>query len=226
MEINRREFIAGTASMITVAAAGGAASTTANRPLPKFAYAGCYPTKQRNGRGEGISVHRIDPASGAWTQTQLVKTTDNPSWLTFDRPQRVLYSAHGDGEVISAFRVDQATGQLSALGTHDAKGKNGVRLGVDANYKYLICANYCSRTGGLLPINTAGSLGPGAHLPALPGQPGPHRTEQPNSRPHDVVFDPRERFIVVPDKGLDATFVFSLDAASGKLVPASPPSVA
>ena len=226
MEINRREFIAGTASIITVAAAGGCASTTANRPLPKFAYVGCYTTKQRNGRGEGISVHRIDPASGAWTQTQLVKTTDNPSWLTFDRQQRVLYSAHGDGEVISAFRVDQATGQLSALGTHDAKGKNGVRLGVDANNKYLICANYGSGTVALLPINADGSLGPVAHLPALPGKPGPHRTEQPNSRPHDVVFDPRERFIVVPDKGLDATFVFSLDAASGKLVPASPPSVA
>src|SRR5258708_15768766 len=78
----------------------------------------------------------------------------------------------------------------------------------------------------VLPIQADGSRGPVAHLPAVPGKPGPHRTEQPNSRPHDVVFDPRERFIVVPDKGLDATFVFSLDAASGKLVPASPPSVA
>src|SRR5260221_14228910 len=133
MEINRREFIAGTASIITVAAAGGCASTTANRPLPKFAYVGCYTTKQRNGRGEGISVHRIDPASGAWTQTQLVKTTDNPSWLTFDRQQRVLYSAHGDGEVISAFGVDQRTGQLEARGTDQPNGKNDVRLGVDAN---------------------------------------------------------------------------------------------
>src|SRR5258708_27536583 len=209
MEINRREFIAGTASIITVAAAGGCAWPAANRALPKCAYVGCYTTKQRNGRGEGISVHRIDPASGAWTQTQLVKTTDNQSWLTFDGQQRVLYSAQGDGEVISAFRVDQATGQLSALGTHDAKGKNGVRLGVDANNKYLICANYGSGTVALLPINADGSLGPVAHLPALPGKPGPHRTEQPNSRPHDVVFDPRERFIVVPDKSPDATVAVS-----------------
>src|SRR5258708_16211511 len=135
MEINRREFIAGTASMITVAAAGGCASTTATRPLPKFAYVGCYTTKQRNGRGEGISVYRIDPASGAWTQTQLVKTTDNPSWLTFDRPQRVLYSAHGDGEVISAFRVDQATGQLSALPTHAPKPKTAPRPAIAAHNK-------------------------------------------------------------------------------------------
>src|SRR5204863_90176 len=44
--------------------------------------------------------------------------------------------------------------------------------------------------------------------------------------PHDVVFEPRGRFVVVPDKGLDATFVYRLDTASGKLVAADPPSVA
>src|SRR5438874_3234810 len=83
MEINRREFLAGSASIVAVAAAGGCVSTTSGRPLPKYAYVGCYTTKQRNGRGEGITVHRIDP-SGAWSQVQLVKTADNPSWLTFD----------------------------------------------------------------------------------------------------------------------------------------------
>src|SRR6266849_8184680 len=145
MEMTRREFLAGAGAMATIIA-GGCASMSSAGPLPKFAYVGCYTTKQRNGRGEGITVHRIDAASGAWTQLQLVKTADNPSWLTFDRNQRFLYSAHGDGEVISAFRVDEATGQLSALGTQDAKGRNGVRLGVDANNKYVICANYGSGT--------------------------------------------------------------------------------
>src|SRR5206468_5454291 len=47
-----------------------------------------------------------------------------------------------------------------------------------------------------------------------------------SAHPHDVVLDPRGRFLVVPDKGLDTTFVFRLDTATGKLVPAEPPSVA
>src|SRR5205823_5096504 len=55
---------------------------------------------------------------------------------------------------------------------------------------------------------------------------GPHRTEQASAHPHDVVLDPRGRFLVVPDKGLDTTFVFRLDTATGKLVPAEPPSLA
>lgn len=196
------------------------------QPLPEFAYVGCYTTERRNGRGEGVTVHRIDAASGAWTQVQLVKTDENPSWLAFDRKRNFLYAAHGDGEVVSAFRVDQANGQLTPLGTQDAKGKNGVRLGVDASNRFVICANYASGTVAVLPIQPDGSLGSVTDLVALPGKPGPHRTQQIHSQPHDIVFDPRDRFFLVPDKGLDATFAFSVDSASGKLVPATPPSVA
>src|SRR5229473_2101320 len=226
METTRREFLAGAAGVVAAIAAGGCASLSSAPTLPKFAYVGCYTSKQRNGRGEGITVQRIDATTGAWTQLQLAKTADNPSWLTLDRRQRFLYAAHGDGEVVTAFRVDEATGQLSPLGTQDAKGRNGVRLGVDASNRFVICANYSSGTVAVLPIQADGSLGPLSDLAALPGKPGPHRTEQASSHPHDIVFDQRERFIVVPDKGLDATFVFSLDAASGKLVPAASPSVA
>src|SRR2546427_11805032 len=226
MEIARREFLAATAGVMAAMVTGGCASMTSPQPFPKFAYVGCSTSQQRRGRGEGISVHRIDAASRAWTQQQLVKTAENPSWLTLDRRQRFLYAAHGDGEVVTAFRVDEATGQLSALGTQDAKGRNSVRLGVDATNRFVICANYSSGTVAVLPIQADGSLGPLTDLAALPGKPGPHRTEQASSHPHDVVFDSRDRFIVVPDKGLDATFVFSLDAASGKLVPAASPSAA
>src|SRR6266705_1029367 len=146
MEIARREFLAGTAGVMAAMVTGGCASMAGSQPFPKFAYVGCYTSQQRRGRGEGITVQRIDAASGAWTQRQLVKTADNPSWLTLDRTRRFLYAAHGDGEVVTAFRVDEATGQLSPLGTQDARGKNGVRLGVDVSGKFVVCANYASGT--------------------------------------------------------------------------------
>jgi len=82
------------------------------------------------------------------------------------------------------------------------------------------------KTVALLGIEKDGSLGAPRDLATLNGKPGPHRTEQASSHPHDVVVDPRGRFVLVPDKGLDAVFVFSVDVAAGKLVPADPPSVA
>lgn len=186
----------------------------------RFAYVGCYTTAQRSGRGKGIAVYRIDPAGGAWTQVQLQKTVDNPSWLMLDAMRRTLYAAHGEGNVISSFRVDAASGQLALLSTQDAKGVNGVRLGIDAPNRFVVCANYNTGTVAVLPIAADGSLGAVVDLVQLHGTPGPHRTQQTCAHPHDVVFDPMGRYLLVPDKGLDATFAFSLEA-DGRLVPAA-----
>jgi len=59
----------------------------------------------------------------------------------------------------------------------------------------------------------------------LPGEPGPHKVEQTSSHPHDIVFDPSGRFVLVPDKGLDRVFVFRFDGAAGRLTPTEQGSV-
>ena len=225
-DIARRDFLAGAAGMLAALAAGGCASMASSAAVPSFAYVGCYTTKERNGRGEGINVYRIDPASGSWTHVQLLKDVVNPSWLTFDQRRRFLYSAHGDAGEATAYQIDEPSGRVTVLNRQATSGKNGVRLAVDPANRYLVLANYSSGTVAVLPINADGSLGPLSDLPSLPGKPGPHRTEQASSHPHDVLFDPRGRYIVVPDKGLDAVFVFALDPSRGKLVPADPPFVA
>jgi 6-phosphogluconolactonase len=226
----RREWLRGATGFMATIAAGGCAAVSgpdgATRRTPMFAYVGCYTSKERNGKGEGLSVYRIDPASGQWTQLQVVKDIVNPSWLTLDRRQRCLYAAHGDGNEATAFAIHRETGRLTLMNRQATKGRNGVRLAVDASNKFAVVANYSTGTVAVLPINADGSLGALTDLVTLEGKPGPHRTEQAGSHPHDVVFDPGERFVVVPDKGLDTTFVFRLDTTRGRLVPADPPSVA
>lgn len=227
VDISRRKFLGGTVgTMATLATAG---CTTMSQPselaVPSFAYVGCYTTKQRNARGEGIGVYRIDRGSGDWVQVHLVRDLVNPSWLTFDPSKRRLYAAHGDGEHATAFLVDWQTGQLTPMNQQATGGKNGVSLGVDPTNRFLVVGNYSSGTVAVLPINSDGSLGPLSDLVTLTGTPGPHRAEQASSHPHDVPFDRAGRFVVVPDKGLDKVFVFRLDVATGKLVAGTPPSV-
>jgi len=232
MGMERREFLVGTAGLMAAIAAGGCAAASgpsasaATRRTPMFAYVGCYTSKERNGKGEGVSIYRIDPASGEWTQVQLVKDVVNPSWLTLDRRQRFLYAAHGDGSEATAFAIDKPSGRLTLLNKQPTNGRNGVRLAIDASNRFAVLANYSTGTVAVLAINPDGSLAPLTDLVTLQGKPGPHRTEQASAHPHDVVFEPRGRFVVVPDKGLDATFVYRLDGASGKLAAADPPSVA
>jgi 6-phosphogluconolactonase (cycloisomerase 2 family) len=191
-----------------------------------LAYVGGYTARERNGRGEGVNVYRVEPGSGTWSHLQLLPDIANPSWLTLDRPGRVLYAAHGDGTEATAYAIDPASGRLRVLGRRPAGGTNGVRLGIDASDRFLVCANYSSGTVAVLPIEPDGSLGALRDLVPLEGTPGPHRTQQTSAHPHDIAFDPRGRFFLVPDKGLDAVFVFRVDAAGGKLAAGAMPRVA
>ncbi|HEX9323201.1 MAG TPA: lactonase family protein [Xanthobacteraceae bacterium] len=190
-----------------------------------FAYVGSFTTAQRKARGDGIHVYRADPATGALAHVQHIGDLVNPSFLALSPDQRFLYSVHGDLDYATAFALDGATGQAKLLNRAATGGKNGVRQAVDPSGKFLIVANYTSGSVAVLAIAPDGSLKDQHQLMALPGEPGPHKTEQPSSHPHDVVFDPAGRFVLVPDKGLDRVFVFRFDAAGGRLSPAEPDSV-
>ena len=229
--MERQKHIAAFVTTSAVMAIAGLIGTQPERAAAQssaglFAYVGSFTTAQRKARGDGIHVYRVDPASGAWTHVQHIGDLINPSFLALSPDQHVLYSVHGDEEYATAFALDRASGQAKLLNRAATSGKNGVRQAVDPSGKFLIVANYSSGSVAVLPIAPDGSLKDQHQLVALPGEPGPHRVEQVSSHPHDVVFDPSGRFVLVPDKGLDRVFVFRFDGANGRLSPAEPASVA
>ena len=190
-----------------------------------FAYVGSFTTAQRKARGDGIHVYRADAATGVWTHLQHIGDLTNPSYLALSPDRRFLYSVHGDSDYATAFALDRETGQAKLLNRGATGGKNGVRQAVDPGGKFLVVANYSSGSVAVLAIAGDGSLRDQHQLVALPGEPGPHKVEQASSHPHDIVFDPSGRFVLVADKGLDRVFVFRFDAVNGRLSPAEPGSV-
>jgi 6-phosphogluconolactonase (cycloisomerase 2 family) len=146
----------------------------------------------------------------------------NPSFLALNRAGDRLYTVHGDQQEVSALRVG-ADGRIELLNTIDCKGRNPVHLALDPQEQRLVVSNHLSGALALISVGPDGALGEVTQLTSLPGQPGPHRVEQPFSKPHFNPFDPSGRFVVVPDKGLDR--IFSFRFASGKLAPAECPWV-
>jgi YVTN family beta-propeller protein len=183
-----------------------------------FAYVGGYTTADRDGRGNGINVFRVDPASGGWTHVQTVGGLENPSLFTLTRDGSRLYSVHGARTLVSAFAIDRRTGMLSLLNQVESGGVNLVDSALDPAERFLVVANYGSGSVAVLPIGEDGRLEPVSQSETLDGAPGPDPMEQASSHPHAVVFDPSGRFVVVPDKGFDRTFVFRFE--SGRLAPA------
>jgi 6-phosphogluconolactonase len=186
------------------------------------AYVGSRTTRERNARGEGLSVYLAEPAT-SWRRIQLLDGLVNPSFLAFDRDQEYLYVVHGDLSEVSSFRVE-ATGELTLLGQESTQGRNPVHLSVDPSNRYVVIANHVTSTLAVLPRRADGSLGPVCDLVELQGEIGPHRVEQPFAKPHQVQFDPSGGLIAVPDKGLDRTFLFALDEA-GRLHQQGTPAI-
>lgn len=183
-----------------------------------YAYVGSRTTRERNARGDGLNVFRVDPETGKWEHVQLVGDLVNPSFLAFGAGQRFLYTVHGDLSDVSAFSVHPEDGRLTFLNREGTGGKNPVHLALDNSRRYLAVTNYGSGSVALLPVHDDGTLGKLVDLVDMPGKPGPHRVEQPHARPHHIPFDPQGHFLAVPDKGLDRVFTFKLDAERGKLL--------
>jgi len=184
-----------------------------------YAYVGCYTTAQRYARGDGIHVYRVAPETGVWTHVQHVGNLVNPSFLVLRRDQRCLYAVHGDESYATSFSVDRDSGFLTLLNRVETGGRNGVHQAIDPSGKFMVVANYGTGNVSVLPVRQDGTLGERVQLVALPGLPGPNRIEQASSHPHQAVFDPSGKYVVVPDKGLDRIFIFSFDPATGRLTP-------
>lgn len=233
-QMGRREFIQRTLSLSAIVVSGcfqlpALSAETAHGQIalkgmnPMFAYVGSRTTRERNARGDGISVYRVDTQTGALTLVQLVKDLVNPSFLALSRDGERLYTVHGDLSDISAFKVDRATGKLTFLNRQSTEGKNPVHLAIDPSGRYVVVSNHIGASLAVLPIAADGSLQPLTQLVKLDGPIGPHRIEQKQAKPHFNPFDPAGRFVIVPDKGLDRTFSFRFE--NGTLTPAAQPFV-
>jgi len=189
-----------------------------------FAYVGSRTTRERNARGDGISVFRLDADRGALAPVQVLGDLVNPSFLALNRRGNRLYAVHGDQHEVSTLQVDTQTGRISLLQTQGCEGRNPVHLALDPTERHLVVSNHLAGTLAVLPVHDDGTLAPVSQLVALEGTPGPHRVEQPFAKPHFNPFDPSGRFVVVPDKGLDRVFSFRFE--NGRLTPAAVPHVA
>jgi 6-phosphogluconolactonase len=184
-----------------------------------YAYVGSRTTRERNARGDGISIFTVDTERGTLGLVDVVGDLVNPSFLALSRSGDFLYAVHGDESEVSAFKIDRDTGLLSFVNRESTQGKNPVHLALDPTGRWLVVSNHIGGSLAVLPIQADGSLGALVQLVALEGPIGPHRAEQAQAKPHFNPFDPTGRFVAVPDKGLDRVFVFRFE--NGRLAPAA-----
>jgi 6-phosphogluconolactonase len=192
-----------------------------------IAYIGTY-TRQKS---KGIYAYRFAPASGKLTAIGLVGETVNPSFLAVHPNQRFLYAANEVGNYqgqptgsISAFAIDQTTGQLKPLNQVSSKGSGPCHVALDHTGKWLFTANYNSGSVAAYPVHDDGTLGEASSFVQHTGSGAdPQRQRGPHA--HEITVSADNRFVLVNDLGLDQILVYRLDAVKGTLAPNDPPFV-
>jgi 6-phosphogluconolactonase len=175
------------------------------------------------GKGEGIYLYRMHPATGALEFDSKTTGVVNPSYLAVDPTQRFLYAVNElktyedkPTGTVSAFAVDPKTGKLEFLNKRLTHGTDPCHVVVDGKSRYAFVANFMSGSVCVLPVRKDGSLGEASDfIQHLGSSVDPVRQKGPHA--HSVTLDKANRFAFVPDLGLDKLMVYTFDRTRGML---------
>jgi len=177
----------------------------------RLLYVGTY----TSGKSEGIYIYRMDQMTGELHRAGSVKS-DNPSFLALDPAKRYLYAVNENPEgKVSAFRINQQTGDLSLLDQQSSAGADPCHLTVDNRGKSLLVANYTSGSLAVLPIQRGGAIGEAIDVKQHEGS-GP-RDQQKGPHAHCIKLDQANRHAFAADLGIDKLMIYRFNAATGKL---------
>lgn len=181
------------------------------------------------GKSQGIYSFRFDAGSGETTSLGLAAEVKNPSFLATAPTGRFLYAVGELGEfrgvrtgAVSAFAIERESGKLRLLNQASSGGEGPCHIAVDRAGRWVFVANYGGGSVAMLPVRGDGQVGePAAFFQHRGSSVNPQRQQGPHA--HGVTLSPDERFLFVPDLGLDQVMAYRFDAAAGTLAPAELP---
>ena len=234
--LTRRAFLGRTAAALAYPVARDAAALAAGPSGFFYAYVGTYTPN-----GGGIYLFRVDRATAALLQMQVVDDIRNPSWLALNPAQTRLYAiseidnyqgAH-EGAVVT-YAIDPTSMQLTRLSAVGSSGTLPAHVSVHPSGKFVFVANYGGGNVAVFPVAADGTLGPASdvrpsvgprhHARAIDDPPGQFAvSDHDGPHLHMVAADPTGQFVIANDAGLDLTLIWRLDAQGGRLLPAEAP---
>jgi len=239
--ITRRDFLSRTAASLAVPFAASSVRPAAPSAAASgivYAYVGTYTPN-----GGGIYLFRVDRASGALLQMQVVDDTRNPSWLAVNPAETHLYAIseidNYDGAragAVVSYAINPDNFELKRMGAVASGGAGPAYVSVHPTGKYVFVANYGGGSVAVFPVAADGTLGEATDVrPSVGPRHHPHAIDDPPGQfavsdhegphVHMVASDPTGQFVIANDAGLDLTLIWRLDMQAGRLLPSDMPVV-
>ncbi len=177
-----------------------------------------------SGYGEGISVSNL-AADGSMEAPILVARQANASFFCLHPTLDILYAVtetmRNDKDhpaAVVAYRFDREAlmlrevKELEMLNSQPVDGDIPCHVAIDSSGKAIVISNYINGSVVVFPIEEDGRIGPESCNIVHEIVEGKKA-----SNAHCCAISPTDRWALVADLGLDRVFVYSLDAAAGKL---------
>jgi 6-phosphogluconolactonase len=231
--MSSRSLITCVGVLTTVACAMVVSANPQPAPLRESAtkmrvYIGTYTERGR----DGIYLAELDSSTGDLRLIRTVAAVKKASFLAIHPNHRYLYStcevddySNAKGGAVSAFKIDLATGNLALLNHQSSGGEGPHYLSLDGEGKNALVANYHGGSVAVLPIRSDGTLGAATSIVLHQGS-SVNKIRQTGPHPHAIDVDPSNRFVFVPDLGLDKVLSYYFDPAAGSLAPNNPSALA
>jgi 6-phosphogluconolactonase len=212
----------------------GAITATYSEPRPPL-YLRPEPVPRAGNMGEqneGISVFRLDTATGALTHVQAVRGLRNPTFLALHPTLPLVYA--GERETTTWGPIETIAGSITtlaigpdgqlALVDRQPAGGGATYVSMHPSGRYLFAALPAPRSVTVFPVQEDGHLGPPTDVVQHHGQ-GVNTITSGRPFPHSVRPDIPGRRLLACDMGLDRIMVYDLDATSGRIQPSRHPFV-
>ena len=234
--VSRRRFVIGAAAAVIAPSLMIEAENTVphSKTGRVLAYVGTYTGTGSN--GEGIYLFEMNEVTGELSGRKLVAKAPAPSWIAIHPSKKYLYAVNERGDYqghsgsVSAFAIDAASGDLTALNVVSSEGAGPCYLSIDAAGKYAFVANYDGGSVAVLPILEDGTLGAATDFHRDTGQLGSKQAadaplgscaisghDAPHA--HMIAPDPQGKFILTTDLGQDRIYSYRFDHSAGKMTP-------
>jgi len=147
----------------------------------------------------------------------------SPSYLALSPDRKYLYVVNEEysdvnDDSVTAFSIDISTGNLKLINSQPSGGTGPCHLSVHPSGHFLFTANYGSGTIAAHPLNNDGSLASPCEVIQHAGK-GPDTARQEAAHAHFITADPRGKYVLAVDLGIDKIMNYLFDQASGHLSP-------
>ncbi len=170
--------------------------------------------------GAGVELWSVDMESGAMEKVGNPAAVSNPGYLTMNADGSRVYSTNNipgqEGGFISTFSVDPISNQLTKIQTQQTDASSASYIRLDGTGKWMMSANYGRGNIVVNPVLNDGTLGATTATIKHEGK-SIHQRRQQGSHAHCIVAGPENKFVFVPDLGIDKIVAYRFDDSTGAL---------